>query len=69
MSFVNTFPIRRFIEQGDRKLGKVEAGLAKARALIKQASLRTGDTVPLEDADYVPQGDIYRNAFAFHRYI
>jgi len=55
--------------QGDRNLEKVEGSLAKARALIKQALLRTNDTVvPLEDShDYVPQGHIYRNAFAFHR--
>jgi hypothetical protein len=64
----NKLPIRRSM-QGDRNLEKVEGTLAKARALIKQALLRTNDTVlPLEDShDYVPQGDIYRNAFAFHR--
>jgi hypothetical protein len=55
--------------QGDGNLEKVEASLAKARGLIKQALLRTNDIVPLEDShDYIPQGDIYRNAFAFHRY-
>jgi len=55
--------------KGDRNLEKVEGSLAKARALIKQALLRTNDTVqPLENShDYIPQGDIYRNAFAFHR--
>ncbi|XP_061355409.1 probable glycosyltransferase At3g07620 [Gastrolobium bilobum] len=53
--------------RGNRKLEKVEASLAKARALIREASLRTNDTVPPEDTDYVPHGDIYRNAFAFHR--
>lgn len=71
LNLVNKLPIRRSM-QGDRNLEKVEASLAKARALIKQALLRTNDTVlPLEDThdyDYVPQGDIYRNAFAFHRY-
>jgi hypothetical protein len=55
--------------QGDGNLEKVEASLAKARALIKQALLRTNNVVSLEDShDYIPQGDIYRNAFAFHRY-
>ncbi|CAK8566967.1 unnamed protein product [Lathyrus sativus] len=54
--------------QGDGNLEKVEASLAKARALIKQALLRTNDIVPIEDShDYVPQGNIYINAFAFHR--
>ncbi|RHN68970.1 hypothetical protein MtrunA17_Chr3g0119731 [Medicago truncatula] len=64
----NKLPIRRSM-QGDKNLEKVEGSLAKARALIKQALLRTNDTVvPLEDShDYVPQGHIYRNAFAFHR--
>ncbi|PNX63717.1 putative glycosyltransferase, partial [Trifolium pratense] len=53
--------------QGVGNLEKVEESLAKARALIKQALLRTNDIVPLEDShDYTPQGDIYRNAFAFH---
>lgn len=56
--------------QGGRNLEKVEASLAKARASIKQALLRINDTLPLEDShDYIPQGDIYRNAFAFHRYV
>jgi hypothetical protein len=64
----NKLPIRRSM-QGDGNLEKVEASLAKARALIKQALLRTNDVVSLEDShDYIPQGDIYRNAFAFHRY-
>lgn len=60
---------KRISIQGDENLKKVEASLAKARALIKQALLKTNDIVPIEDShDYVPQGDIYRNAFAFHRY-
>ncbi|WJX93787.1 hypothetical protein P8452_75277 [Trifolium repens] len=64
---VNKFPVRRSM-QGDGNLEKVEASLAKARALIKQALLRTNNVVSLEDShDYIPQGDIYRNAFAFHR--
>ncbi|XP_045803528.1 probable glycosyltransferase At3g07620 [Trifolium pratense] len=64
---VNKLPVRRSM-QGVGNLEKVEESLAKARALIKQALLRTNDIVPLEDShDYTPQGDIYRNAFAFHR--
>ncbi|KAK7393811.1 hypothetical protein VNO78_22375 [Psophocarpus tetragonolobus] len=68
LSFVNKLVIQREI-QGDRKLRKVEASLAKARALIKEALVRTNATVLQEDtsSDYIPHGDIYRNAFAFHR--
>ncbi|KAK7306887.1 hypothetical protein VNO77_44847 [Canavalia gladiata] len=60
------FTKRKF--KGDKTLEKVEASLAKARSLIKEASLRTNATVPHEgNNDYVPQGDIYRNAIVFHR--
>ncbi|XP_020224386.1 probable glycosyltransferase At3g07620 [Cajanus cajan] len=67
LNIVNRLQVERAI-QGDRKLEKVEASLAKARSLIKEALLRTKATVPQEDThDYIPQGDIYRNAAAFHR--
>ncbi|XP_059661296.1 probable glycosyltransferase At3g07620 [Cornus florida] len=51
----------------DAKLEKLEAGLARARALIRDAMINQSRSLPLEDADYVPQGDVYRNAYAFHR--
>ncbi|RDX78009.1 putative glycosyltransferase, partial [Mucuna pruriens] len=68
LSFVHKLLIERQI-QGDRKLNKVEASLANARALIKEALLRTNATVLKEEStgDYIPQGHIYRNAIAFHR--
>jgi len=68
-NFVNKMLIEKQIED-DRKLEKVEASLAKARALIKEALLlRTNATVLQDDtSDYIPEGDIYRNAVAFHRY-
>ncbi|XP_059663950.1 probable glycosyltransferase At3g07620 [Cornus florida] len=51
----------------DGKLERVEAGLARARSLIRDAMINQSRSSPLKDADYVPQGDIYRNAYAFHR--
>ncbi|XP_058110043.1 probable glycosyltransferase At5g03795 isoform X2 [Magnolia sinica] len=50
-------------------LDKVEAGLAKARAVIREAALN-GKLLssPEPDPDYVPRGPIYRNPHAFHRY-
>ncbi|XP_028236500.1 uncharacterized protein LOC114415833 [Glycine soja] len=51
------------------KLGSIEARLAKARYSIREASKIPNFTPTLQDPDYVPQGSIYRNANAFHRYI
>nr|XP_023880301.1 probable glycosyltransferase At3g07620 [Quercus suber] len=51
----------------DEKLERLEARLDKARALIWEAGRTDNNTLALEDADYVPHGDIYRNAIVFHR--
>ncbi|KAK4429217.1 putative glycosyltransferase [Sesamum alatum] len=52
----------------DKKMERIEAGLGKARASIKDAILRSRYSPPLEqDTDYVPRGDIYRNAYVFQR--
>lgn len=50
------------------KLERVEANLARARSSIKEAALVRNLTSIHQDPDYVPQGPIYRNANAFHRY-
>lgn len=47
------------------KLDKVEYGLARARASIKEAASKNkGQEL---DHDYVPGGPSYLNAYAFHR--
>ncbi|EOX99214.1 Uncharacterized protein TCM_007813 [Theobroma cacao] len=46
------------------KLDKLEAGLQRARAAIKEA--KNGSL--LQDPDYVPIGPMYWDAKAFHRY-
>ncbi|KAI8008832.1 putative glycosyltransferase [Camellia lanceoleosa] len=51
----------------DAKLKRVEASLAGARALIRNAMINQNRSSPLQDLDYIPNGDIYRNAYAFHR--
>ncbi|XP_028786497.1 probable glycosyltransferase At3g07620 [Neltuma alba] len=55
-------------EEGDGKLKRLEGELATARALIREAiNSRPNDTKALQDSYYVPQGNIYRKASAFHR--
>ncbi|KAK9168467.1 hypothetical protein Syun_000607 [Stephania yunnanensis] len=47
------------------KLEKLELGLARARKSI-QESIQVGSKA--SDVEYIPEGPIYRNALAFHRY-
>ncbi|XP_052162265.1 probable glycosyltransferase At5g03795 [Oryza glaberrima] len=51
----------------DVKLERLELGLAKARATIREAIQNKDNKPPLTDKDYVPVGPVYRNAYAFHR--
>lgn len=61
--------LRRGIDK-DIRVGKIEASLVRARALIKEAIIKSRDSPPpplTEDLDYVPQGEIYRNPYVFQR--
>ncbi|XP_075499575.1 LOW QUALITY PROTEIN: putative glycosyltransferase At3g07620 [Primulina tabacum] len=53
----------------DKKMERVEAGLVKARALIRDAirQSRHSHVPAVEDQDYVPRGKVYRNAYVFER--
>ena len=52
----------------DEKIEHLELKLDRARALIKEA-INQRSNISIEDgAQYVPHGNIYNNAFAFHRY-
>nr|DAD23822.1 TPA_asm: hypothetical protein HUJ06_025285 [Nelumbo nucifera] len=54
------------VKGGHSKLQRLEANLARARALIRKAS--QNQTSPLQSGeDYIPQGTIYHNAHEFHR--
>ncbi|XAR69683.1 Xylogalacturonan beta-1,3-xylosyltransferase [Bertholletia excelsa] len=57
-----SFPMR--LERKHGKLQKLEAGLAQARAAIREARKNGNQT---EDPDYLPTGPMYWNANAFHR--
>ncbi|KAK4765894.1 hypothetical protein SAY87_007536 [Trapa incisa] len=50
----------------DMQLDKVEGILAGARASIREATANTDRSSKLDDPDYIPHGDIYRNPNAFH---
>ncbi|XP_057536242.1 probable glycosyltransferase At3g07620 [Amaranthus tricolor] len=51
----------------DEKIEHLELKLDRARALIKEA-INQRSNISIEDgAQYVPHGNIYNNAFAFHR--
>ncbi|KAG8364507.1 hypothetical protein BUALT_Bualt18G0004400 [Buddleja alternifolia] len=55
-------------KERDKRIERIEAGLVRARALIREALTKSRISPPLvEDGDYVPQGEIYRNAYVFQR--
>ncbi|KAJ6797658.1 putative glycosyltransferase [Iris pallida] len=57
----------KIVRRRDVKLERLENGLAKARAAIREATRNPTGKSLIEDKDYVPQGPIYRNPHAFHR--
>jgi len=56
------------VRKRDVKLERLEVGLSRARAAIREAVRNSSAKTLIEDKDYVPQGPVYRNAYAFHRY-
>ncbi|KAJ9687076.1 hypothetical protein PVL29_015793 [Vitis rotundifolia] len=64
---LNEKSVRERIRPRDAELERVEAGLARARALIREGTTNWSSISASVGADYVPQGNIYRNATAFHR--
>lgn len=52
----------------DKNLEMVEAELAGARVLMRNAGRSPSSSSRIYDPDYVPIGDIYRNPYQFHRY-
>ncbi|KAL5716800.1 hypothetical protein ACHQM5_009920 [Ranunculus cassubicifolius] len=56
--------IRRRVNNRFTKLNKLESGLARARAAIREATQNENQT---KDDYYIPQGPIYANAYAFQR--
>lgn len=57
----------KIVRRRDIKLERIEHGLAKARAAIREATRNPSGKSLIEDKDYVPQGPMYRNPHAFHR--
>ncbi|CAL9041345.1 unnamed protein product [Musa banksii] len=64
---VEAIPSPRRARRRDTKLERLEVGLMRARAAIKEAFRNHSNVSPLFDKDYVPQGPSYRDAYAFHR--
>ena len=52
----------------DVKLERLELGLARARAAIREVLSNQSQNFDLVDSDYMPQGPVYRNARAFYLY-
>ncbi|KAL3615334.1 hypothetical protein CASFOL_040995 [Castilleja foliolosa] len=67
---LNEKSISRRGQKRDKKIERIEANLAKARVLIKDAIIKSRNSTPTnltEDVDYVPSGEIYRNAYVIQR--
>ncbi|KAL3502609.1 hypothetical protein ACH5RR_037058 [Cinchona calisaya] len=64
---LNAESLRRRGKERDKKMEKIEGGLARARALIREAVSNGSQQLAVNDADFIPQGEIYRNPYVFHR--
>jgi hypothetical protein len=55
--------------KGSSRLKRIEATLGKARFYIREAGeVRNFTTTSADPEEYVPEGPIYKNPNAFHRY-
>lgn len=65
---LNEESVLRGGKERDKKMERIEAGLDRARASIKDAIIKSRQSPPLtQDPDYVPQGQIYVNGYVFQR--
>lgn len=58
-----------YVNPKKSRIEKIEAILGRVRSSIKEAARVKNLTSVHKDTYYVPQGPIYRNPNAFHRYI
>lgn len=67
---LNVESMLRSGKKRDEKMEKIESDLVRVRELIKEAIVNSrNSTLFVEDEDYVPKGQIYRNPYVFQRYL
>ncbi|CAA3012372.1 Hypothetical predicted protein [Olea europaea subsp. europaea] len=65
---LNVESMLRSGKKRDEKMEKIESDLVRVRELIKEAIVNSrNSTLFVEDEDYVPKGQIYRNPYVFQR--
>lgn len=66
---LNVESMLRSGKKRDEKMEKIESDLVRVRGLIKEAIVNSrNSSLFVEDEDYVPKGQIYRNPYVFQRY-